>query len=113
MISCAQNVSTLVRALPLEPLFLRVLDVCFANDNGRFYVGHTEDPEVRLEDHNRLDSFDGKFTRKNGPWGLVWSEPHPTRALAIAKERQIKAMKSSRWIVQKRQAPSSRGRFLP
>ena len=68
------------------------------NDKGRFYVGHTEDLETRLEDHNRPDAFDGKFTRKNGPWRLVWSELHPTRALAMAKERQIKAMKSSRWI---------------
>jgi predicted GIY-YIG superfamily endonuclease len=68
------------------------------NDKGRFYIGHTADLDARVEDHNRSDIFEGKFTRKNGPWQLVWSEPHPTRASAMAKDRHIKAMKSSRWI---------------
>ena len=64
----------------------------------RFYVGHTADLEARLRSHNRTDRFFGKFTRKNGRWELVWREEHPTRASAVARERQIKAMKSARWI---------------
>ena len=28
----------------------------------------------------------------------MWSEPHPTRSAALQRERQIKQMKSSRWI---------------
>ena len=68
------------------------------NAAGRFYTGQTDDLSRRLQNHNRTDKIVGKFTRKNGPWKLVWSEPHETRAAAMARERQIKAMKSSRWI---------------
>ncbi len=68
------------------------------NPNGRFYIGQTENLEARLLSHNRTDCADGKFTRRNGPWILVWSEEHPTRSSALAREKQIKAMKSARWI---------------
>ena len=68
------------------------------NPAGRFYIGHTEKLEARLENHNRTDRIAGKFTRKNGPWKLVWSEAHPTRSSAMQPERKIKGMKSARWI---------------
>ena len=68
------------------------------NAQGRFYIGQTDDLDLRLHSHNRTDRTLGKFTRKNGPWELVWSEEHPTRASAMARERQIKGMKSARWI---------------
>ena len=68
------------------------------NPQGKFYVGQTEDLASRLESHNDTLGAAGKFTRKNGPWQLAWSEEHPTRAAAMARERQIKAMKSARWI---------------
>ncbi len=68
------------------------------NPQGKFYTGHTEDLPQRLDSHNDTGSIHGKFTRKNGPWELVWSEQHPTRASAMKRERQIKAMKSARWI---------------
>ena len=64
---------------------------------GRFYVGSTDDLEVRVRQHNSPDDLT-KYTHKNGPWTLVWSEAHPTRADAMRRERQIKAMKSARWI---------------
>ena len=68
------------------------------NSAGKFYVGHTADLCVRVDSHRRTDKVRGKYTRKNGPWALVWSEEHPTRASAMARERQLKAMKSARWI---------------
>jgi predicted GIY-YIG superfamily endonuclease len=68
------------------------------NAAGKFYIGHTDDVAVRLANHNRTDKIDGKYTRKNGPWHLVWSEPPETRSAAIHRERQIKNMKSARWI---------------
>ncbi len=68
------------------------------NSSGKFYIGHTDDLACRLHSHNRIDQVRGKFTRKSGPWELVWSEEHNSRAAASARERQIKAMKSSRWI---------------
>jgi putative endonuclease len=60
------------------------------NPAGKFYIGQTEDLQARLENHNRSDASDGKYTRKNGPWRLVWSEEHANRSSAILRERQIK-----------------------
>src|SRR5687767_6672852 len=68
------------------------------NRRGKFYVGHTEDLIERLKDHNRTDCFDGHFTRKNGPWTLEWSEVHESLSSAVKRERQIKRMKSAKWI---------------
>jgi putative endonuclease len=67
------------------------------NPQGRFYIGSSDDPQRRLAEHNS-DLGHVTFTHKHGPWALVWSEPHPTRAAAVARERQIKAMKSAAWI---------------
>ena len=68
------------------------------NPDGKFYIGHTDDLEQRLANHNRVDKNGGKFTRKNEPWKLVWTEPKPTRSAAMQRERQIKKMKSAHWI---------------
>ena len=50
------------------------------NPAGRFYIGHTDDLQTRVANHNRTDVIGSKFTRKNGPWQRVWSEPQPTRS---------------------------------
>ena len=55
------------------------------NPAGLFYIGHTNDLVSRLGSHNRSDKVLGKFTRKSGPWKLVWSEEHATRAAAMAE----------------------------
>jgi putative endonuclease len=68
------------------------------NSVGRFYIGQTDNLSIRLANHNRTDDVNGKYTRKNGPWALIWSEPHPTRSAAMERERQIKSMKSAKWI---------------
>jgi predicted GIY-YIG superfamily endonuclease len=68
------------------------------NSAGHFYTGHTEDIDARLANHNRSDKVLGKFTRKNGPWTLVWTEEHVDRASAIRREREIKNWKSARSI---------------
>jgi putative endonuclease len=68
------------------------------NPAERFYIGHTDDLENRVANHNRTDKKVGKFTRKNGPWILVWSEKHSSRASAMRRERQIKSWKSAKRI---------------
>jgi putative endonuclease len=70
------------------------------NPFGKFYIGQTSDLVERLKDHNRTDCFEGHFARKNGPWSLVWYEQHASRSSAVRRERQIKRMKSARWIRQ-------------
>jgi putative endonuclease len=71
------------------------------NALGQFYIGQTGDLAQRLADHNSTGPSLGKFTRKNGPWRLVWSEPHPNRSSAMQRERAIKSWKSSRSIREK------------
>lgn len=71
------------------------------NPDGRFYVGSTGNLDNRLEQHNVEDKVLTKFTHKHGPWTLVWKESHATRATAMKREKQIKSMKSSKWIREK------------
>ena len=68
------------------------------NPAGRFYIGSTDDLSNRLKNHNRTDKISGKFTRKNAPWILVWSEEYPNRVSAMRREREIKSWKSARLI---------------
>jgi predicted GIY-YIG superfamily endonuclease len=56
------------------------------NPAGKFYVGQTADLDARLESHNALGATEGKFTRKHGPWGLVYREVYATRSEAMARE---------------------------
>jgi predicted GIY-YIG superfamily endonuclease len=44
------------------------------NPDGQFHTGHTDNLSGRVTNHNRTDKLGGKFTRKKGPWVLVWSE---------------------------------------
>jgi len=68
------------------------------NPAGRFYIGHTDNLGTRVASHNRTDKISGKFTRKNGPWILVWSEEDANRSAAMQREREIKSWKSARLI---------------
>jgi predicted GIY-YIG superfamily endonuclease len=68
------------------------------NPKRHFYIGHTDNLRTRVASHNRTDKISGKFTRKNGPWTLVWSEEHADRSSATRREREIKHWKSARLI---------------
>ena len=68
------------------------------NPKGRFYIGYTHNLDARVTSHNRTDKISGKFTRKNEPWILVWSEGHSDRSNAVRREREIKSWKSARLI---------------
>jgi putative endonuclease len=63
--------------------------------SGRYYIGHTENLQKRLFEHNndRTDAIKGR-----GPWGLVYSEQFATRSEASQRERQMKRMKSHAWL---------------
>ncbi|HEX8387905.1 MAG TPA: GIY-YIG nuclease family protein [Sphingomonas sp.] len=55
---------------------------------GKFYVGHTDDLERRMGQH-QSGAIPG-FTRDHLPVTLVWCQDLPSRYEAIAAERQIK-----------------------
>lgn len=63
--------------------------------NGRFYVGHTNDRDRRVEQHNRGEV---KSTRPHRPWILVYSEAYATRKEAMRREREIKSRKKRKYI---------------
>ena len=71
------------------------------NADGKFYVGQTDDLDRRVAEHNDPAHNARKYTSKQaGPWRLVFSEEHPTRAEAMDRERFIKSRKSAAWIRQ-------------
>ena len=51
---------------------------------GKLYVGHTDNL-----------SRSGKYTRKNGPWKLAYSEKHPDRSSAAKRELYLKSTRGS------------------
>ncbi|HAV12246.1 MAG TPA: hypothetical protein DCX06_01955 [Opitutae bacterium] len=66
------------------------------NPRGRLYIGHTDDVERRLRQHNSPEGKEhlGKYTHRNGPWRLLGSELLTTRAEAMRREKELKSWKS-------------------
>jgi putative endonuclease len=66
----------------------------------KYYIGHTNDIQRRLLEHNDPLANNSKFCGKNGPWQLVYLESNfPTRSDAALREKQMKAWKSRKKIV--------------
>jgi putative endonuclease len=55
---------------------------------GYFYVGHTEDLEARIGQHER--GIMPGFVRDHSPAKFVWACEFPSRYEALAMERRIK-----------------------
>ena len=67
--------------------------IIYSESADRYYVGHTNDPERRLIEHNTTDEI--KFTTKFRPWILfLYFEVSNIRGEAIKMERFIKKQKS-------------------
>ena len=69
------------------------------NPAGKFYIGSTNDLGRRLQEHNAPEKDNHKFTHKNGPWRLVYSERFDNRSEAMVRELYIKKKKSAKWII--------------
>lgn len=70
-----------------------------------FYIGHTEKLQDRLTDHN---SGYSKYTMSGIPWKIVHVEEFDTRAEAMEREREIKSMKSRKYILKLIQTSQSK-----
>ena len=73
-----------------KPYFVYVL---WSEGGRRFYVGVSEDPEVRLQQHNHGGRG---WTSRYAPWRLVYTEPHRDYQAARKRELQLKAQKRGR-----------------
>ena len=62
---------------------------------GIFYVGHTDDLDKRVGEHQAGRS---PYTKFRGPWKLVYVEVFSTRGEAMRREGEIKRRKSRRYI---------------
>ena len=73
--------------------------VIYSASADRFYVGHSNDPHRRLQQHNE-SPFD-TYTSKHRPWELkAMFECGFNRAEAMKFEKLIKGHKSRRLLVQ-------------
>jgi putative endonuclease len=61
----------------------------------RYYTGYTDNLEWRLQRHN--DGW-GKYTKRGVPWKIVHSESFNTKEDAMRREREIKNMKSRKYL---------------
>jgi putative endonuclease len=73
------------------PYFVYILQA----DDGRYYIGQSDDIERRLAQH-RAGCV--QSTKSRTGWKLVYMEEHETRIEAIKRERQIKKQKSRAYI---------------
>lgn len=60
------------------------------NEQDAHYIGYTADLPERIKGHNSSKS---RWTRKKGPWHLVYKEEFATKKDAFLREKQIKNYK--------------------
>jgi putative endonuclease len=65
--------------------------IIYSRQLDRFYVGHTEDLSIRVDQHR---SGASKYTSKATDWELVYKEQFADRLLAQRREREIKQKKA-------------------
>jgi len=56
--------------------------------DGSYYVGVSDDPQRRVEEHNQ--GRGSNWTAARRPLKLIWTEEHPTLASARKRENQLK-----------------------
>jgi len=69
--------------------------VLYSATADRLYIGHTSDIDARLQRHNA-----GKVrsTKAYRPWRIIYTESFPTRADAMARERDLKSHQGRAFI---------------
>jgi putative endonuclease len=66
---------------------------------GEIYIGHTDDVDHRLAQHNDPGYRGTLHTKRHpGPWRFVHQETFATRREAMERERQLKSGRGRDWI---------------
>jgi putative endonuclease len=58
----------------------------------RLYIGQSDDPDKRLNDHNRGASI---YTKDKGPWMRIFLKAFSDRSSAMAYEKKLKSWKNA------------------
>jgi len=69
--------------------------ILFSQTTGKFYTGHCEDFNQRLNQHN---SGGNKSTKAGAPWKIIYSCESITRSEAMALEYKIKKRGAGRFL---------------
>lgn len=67
--------------------------------SGNLYIGHTENLERRLEEHN--SDKKSTFTSKKGPWKIIFRKEFENRGEAMKFENYLKKLKNKKYILEK------------
>ena len=70
--------------------------IIYSKSIDNYYIGHTNDLNGRLRRHN---SNHNGFTGKANDWEIVYSEEYSCKSDAYARERQVKAWKNRKRIL--------------
>jgi len=65
------------------------------NLKNKTYVGYTNNLINRLKEHNSGESF---YTKRFGPWKIIFTEQFETKNEAIKKEKYFKSASGRKWI---------------
>ena len=71
--------------------------ILYSEKLNRFYVGTTDNPERRLNEHNSRN-YSNAYTKNGIPWSLFLVIDHLNSNQAFNIERHIKKMKSKTYI---------------
>ena len=68
-----------------------------SNIHNTRYVGSTENPVKRLQEHN-----DGqcRYTKGRKPWKLIYQESYSSRAEAMKREKFLKSGQGRKWLAE-------------
>ena len=70
-----------------------------SESTSQYYIGHTDDLDRRIYQHNDAEYHGSKHTKRNkGPWTCVYTEEFTTRSEAMKREKEMKAKKSKKYI---------------
>ena len=69
--------------------------ILYSQPRDRYYIGYARYPQARLEDHNLGAT---SSTRPGRPWLLAYTEEFDNKSAAIRREKEIKDMKSHKFI---------------
>jgi len=69
--------------------------ILYSQSKDKYYTGYTTNPEERVVEHNLGATTS---TKPGRPWLLLYTEEFDKKSTAIKREREIKGMKSRKYI---------------